>query len=115
MGSLQLPRSAELQRARREAAIAGGVIAAVAVLIVFVGSAILIGLSLLVVLAGIVLSLTVVGALVGVPLIVVGVLGLIAGILGGSGGLFFALLFGAGIGYAYYRYRLRKLSSHRSV
>jgi hypothetical protein len=52
--------------------------------IVVLGSAILIGLSFLAILAGIVFSLTVIGAVIGIPFIVVGVLGLIAGIVGGA-------------------------------
>ena len=62
----------------------------------------------LVILLGIALSLTVIGAIVGVPLIVVGALGLVGGILGGSAGLPFALLLGLGVGYGYYRSRLRR-------
>jgi hypothetical protein len=76
--------------------------------IVVLGSAILIGLSFLAILAGIVFSLTVIGAVIGIPFIVVGVLGLIAESWEG-GGVFFALLFGAGVGYSYYRYRMRRL------
>jgi hypothetical protein len=73
-----------------------------------VGSAILITLSLAAIVIGIILCLTVVGMIVGLPLILLGFLGLIGGIVGGSGGLFFALLLGAGCGFAVYRYRLRR-------
>ena len=106
MSSLQLPPTAEIERAKRSAAIGGTAVAVVTALLAIVGSAILIGLSLFVILLGIIFSLTVVGLVIGVPLIVVGVLGLI----GGSGGVFFALLLGAGTGYGYYRYRLRRLA-----
>jgi uncharacterized membrane protein len=110
MSSLQLPPTAEIERAKRSAAIGGTAVAVVTALLAIVGSAILIGLSLFVILLGIIFSLTVVGLVIGVPLIVVGVLGLIGGIIGGSGGVFFALLLGAGTGYGYYRYRLRRLA-----
>ena len=110
MSNIQLPRTAEVQRAKRSAAIGGTAIAVVTALIAIVGSAILIGLSLLVILMGIVLSLTIVGAVIGVPLIVVGGLGLVGGIIGGGGGVFFAMLLGAGLGYGYYRSRLRRLT-----
>ena len=40
----------------------------------------------------------VVGAIIGIPLIVVGLLALVAGIVSGSGGVPFAILFGAGGG-----------------
>ena len=109
MNSLQLRPSAEVQRAKRNAAIGGTAVAIITALIAIVGSAILIGLSLLTILIGIVFSLTVIGLVIGIPLIAVGVLGLIGGIIGGSGGVFFALLLGAGVGYGYYRYRLRRL------
>lgn len=105
------PSSAELQRTRRRAAIGGTLVGFVTVVLAIVGSAILIALSLLAILLGVVFSLTVVGAVIGLPLIVLGVLGVIGGIIGGGGGVLFALLFGAGVGYAYYRHRLRKLAS----
>ena len=109
MSNLQLPASHEVGRAKRNAAIGGTVVAVVAAFIAIVGSAILIGLSLVAILIGIVFSLTVIGAVIGVPLILVGVLGLVGGGVGGSGGVFFALMLGAGVGYGYYRYRLRAM------
>jgi hypothetical protein len=110
MSNLQLPRSAQVLRAKRNAAVGGTIVAVATALIAIVGSAILIGLSVLVILIGIVLSLTIVGAVIGVPLIVVGGLGLVGGIIGGGGGVFFAMLLGAGLGYGYYRSRLRRLT-----
>lgn len=110
MSDLQLPPSRDVQRARRSAAIGGTVVALVTAIFAIVGTAILIGLSLLAILIGIVFSLTVVGLVIGLPLIVVGVLGVIGGVIGGSGGVLFALVLGAGTGYVYYRYRLRRLA-----
>ena len=109
---MQLDRRGELVRARRSAAIAGTMVAIVVAILAVVGSAILATLSVITILIGIVFSLTVIGLIVGIPLILVGCLGVIGAAIGGSGGLFFALLLGAGTGFAYYRYRLRALDRH---
>jgi hypothetical protein len=58
---------------------------------------------------GFVISLTVIGAIIGIPLILVGLLGVAAGLISGSGGVPFAVLFGVGTGFVYYRYRMRAL------
>jgi hypothetical protein len=109
MPSGQLVKADELRRAGRRAAIGGSAVAVITAGLAFVGSTILIGLSLLVIILGIVFSLTGIGIVIGVPLIVVGALGLIGGMAGGGAGVLFALLLGAGVGYGYYRYRIRRL------
>jgi hypothetical protein len=96
--------------ARRDAMIAGALVALIAALLALWTSGLLIVLGLLTIAVGVVVSLTVVGAIIGIPLIVVGFLGLVAGIVSGSGGVPFAILFGAGIGYVYYRHKLRALT-----
>jgi O-antigen ligase len=95
--------------ARRDAMIAGGLVALIAALLALWTSGLLIAFGIAAIVIGIVLSITVIGAIIGVPLIVVGVLGLIAGIVSGIGGVPFAVLFGAGTGYVYYRFRMRAL------
>lgn len=78
-------------------------------LLAVLGSAVLIGLSLFFILLGVVFCLTVVGLVIGAPLIAVGVLGLAGGIIGASGGVPFAVVLGAGVGFAYYRSRLNRI------
>jgi hypothetical protein len=76
-----------------------------------IASALLALLGIFAIVIGVIFCLTVVGAIIGIPLMLLGALALVGGAIGGSGGIFFALLLGAGIGYLYYRQRLRKLTS----
>jgi hypothetical protein len=99
----------ELESARRDAMIAGALVAVIAGLLVLWTSGLLIVLGLVLVVIGILVSLTVIGAIIGIPLALVGMFGLLAGIVSGTGGIPFAVLFGAGTGYVYYRYRMRAL------
>jgi hypothetical protein len=100
----------ELEAARREALIAGALVGVIACLLALWTSGLLIALGVLLVALGILISLTVIGAIIGIPLILVGLLGLMAGVISGSGGIVFALLFGAGTGFVYYRFRMRALA-----
>jgi hypothetical protein len=100
----------DFQYARRDAMIAGVLVAIIATLLALWTSSLLIVLGLLTIAVGVVISLTVIGAIIGIPLIVVGFLGFVAGIISGSVGVPFAILFGAGIGYVYYRHKLRALT-----
>jgi hypothetical protein len=100
----------DFQYAKRDAMIAGALVALIAALLALWTSSLLIVLGLLTIAVGVIVSLTVIGAIIGIPLILVGLLGLIAGVISGSGGLPFAILFGAGIGYVYYRHKLRALT-----
>ena len=96
--------------ARRDALTAGVLVAIIAALLALWTSSLLIVLGLATIAVGVIISLTVVGAIIGIPLIVVGFLGVIAGIISGSGGVPFAILLGAGVGYVYYRRKLRALT-----
>lgn len=89
--------------------IAGVIVAVIAGLLVLWTSELLIVLGLVMIAVGVLLSLTVVGAIIGIPMAVVGTFGLLAGVVSGTGGIPFAILFGAGTGYVYYRYRMRAL------
>ena len=100
----------DFRDARRDAMIAGVLVAIIATLLVLWTSSLLIVLGLLTIAVGVVVSLTVIGAIIGIPLIVVGFVGLLAGVMSGAGGVPFAILFGAGIGYVYYRHKLRALT-----
>lgn len=99
----------EFRDAKRDAMIAGGLVAIAAALLALWTSGLLITLGLVTMLLGFVISLTVIGAIIGIPLFFVGFLGLVAGIVSGTGGIPFAILFGAGTGFVYYRYRMRAL------
>lgn len=90
--------------------IAGWLVSLIAALLALWTSGLLIVFGLVTMVTGIVLSITVIGAIIGVPLILVGFLGLLAGVVSGVGGVPFAILFGAGTGYVYYRFRIRALS-----
>jgi hypothetical protein len=112
----------DFQYAKREAMIAGALVALISALLALWTSGLLVVFGIVTMLLGLVVSLTVIGALIGIPLIVVGFLGLLAGVVSGAGGVPFAVLFGAGVGYIYYRYRMRALgrdteahSRHRVV
>jgi hypothetical protein len=100
----------DFHEARRDATIAGALVALAAGLLVLWTSGLLIALGIGTIILGIVLSITVVGAIVGVPLILVGALALIAGVVSGIGGIPFAILCGVGVGYLYYRSKLRALT-----
>jgi hypothetical protein len=102
----------KVQRAKQSALIAGVAIGALAVLFALKVSGLLIALGFFALVAGIVLSLTIIGIVIGLPLIVVGIFGIIGGIIGSIGGVPFALLLGAGCGWAVYRYRMRTLTRH---
>jgi hypothetical protein len=96
--------------AKRDAMIAGVLVAVIATLLLLWTSSLLVVLGFVTIAVGIVVSLTLIGAIIGIPLIVVGFVGLIAGIVSGTGGIPFAILFGAGVGYVYYRHKLRALT-----
>jgi len=100
----------DVRRAKQNAVIAGVVIGALAVLFALKVSGLLIALGIFALVAGVILSLTIIGIVIGLPLIVVGILGIIGGIIGSIGGVPFALLVGAGCGWAVYRYRMRTLT-----
>jgi hypothetical protein len=100
----------EFETAKRDAVVAGVLVAVIACLLALWTSGLLIGLGLVLMAIGFVISLTVVGMIIGVPLIFVGILGFMAGVISGSGGVGFALLFGAGVGFVYYRFRLRAVA-----
>src|SRR5262249_9149144 len=94
-------RPLELQRSRRDALIASVVVG------FFAGV-----LSVFAIVIGVVLCLIVIGTIVGLPFSLLGLLslhGLVGGIVGRSGGVFFALLLGAGCGFAAYRSRRRRV------
>jgi hypothetical protein len=99
----------EFAYVRRSSLIAGILVAVVATLLVHWTSGLLIALGIVAMILGVAVSLTLIGAIIGIPLFLVGALGLVAGVLAGTGGVAFAILFGAGIGYVYYRYRVRAL------
>lgn len=100
----------ELEHPSRLPAVIGGtVVAAVMVVLTLIGTAVLAGFGILAILAGIVLSLTCIGAIIGLPLLFLGLIALMGAMIGGAGGIFFALLLGAGVGYLYYRRRMRAL------
>jgi hypothetical protein len=98
-----------LRDARRDSTIAGVLVAIVAALLTLWTSGLLVAFGVAAIVLGVIVSITVIGAIIGIPLILVGFLGLVAGIVAGAGGVAFAVLFGAGIGYVYYRYRMRAL------
>lgn len=99
----------DLHTARRDSLIAGTLVAIAAGLLALWTSGLLIVFGVVAMTLGLVISLTLIGAIIGIPLFLVGALGLIAGVVAGTGGVAFAVLFGAGIGYVYYRYRVRAL------
>jgi hypothetical protein len=99
----------DLQSAKRESMIAGLLVAIIAALLALWTSGLLVAVGVVTMLLGVIVSLTVIGAIIGIPLIVVGFLGLLAGLVSGTGGIPFAVLFGAGVGYVYYRNRMRGL------
>jgi len=107
----------DVEYARRDALIAGVLVAIIATLLLLWTSSLLIVLGFVTIAVGVVISLTVIVAIIGIPLIVVWFLGLLAGIISGVGGVPFAILFGAGIGYVYYRHKLRALTRgmHRTA
>jgi hypothetical protein len=99
----------ELRTAQRDALVAGALVALIAALLWLWASPVLIVFGVIAIILGVVVSITVIGLIIGIPLILVGLLGLIAGLIAGTGGVVFALLFGAGVGFVYYRYRMRGL------
>jgi hypothetical protein len=104
----------EVRYVKRDSMIAGALVAVIAALLALWTSGILIVFGVIAVVLGVLLSLTVIGALIGIPLAFVGLLGLLAGIITGTGGVTFAVLFGLGCGYVYYRYRMRSLTGYRA-
>jgi hypothetical protein len=100
----------EFEAAKRDALIAGALVAVIACLLALWTSGLLIALGLVLMAVGVLISLTVIGAIIGIPLVFVGLLGFMAGIVSGSGGIGFAVLFGAGIGFVYYRFRMRAIA-----
>jgi hypothetical protein len=100
----------EIEAAKRDALVAGVLVAIIACLLVLWTSGLLIALGLVLIAIGVLISLTVIGAIIGIPLILVGLLGFMAGIVSGSGGIGIAVLFGAGIGFVYYRFRMRAIA-----
>ena len=100
----------DLDVARRDSGIAAVLVAVIASLLALWTSGLLIALGLVLMAIGVVISLTVIGAIIGIPLILVGMLGFMAGVISGVGGIPFAVLFGAGTGFVYYRYRMRAIA-----
>jgi len=100
----------DFEEARRDSVIAAVLVAVIASLLALWTSGLLIALGLVLMAIGVLISLTVVGAIIGIPLILVGMLGFMAGVISGMGGVPFAVLFGAGSGFVYYRYRMRAIA-----
>jgi hypothetical protein len=99
----------DLQSERRDAMIAGALVAVIAALLSLWASGVLIAFGVAAILLGILVSLTVIGAIIGIPLVFVGFLALLAGIVAGAGGVAVAVLVGAASGYTYYRFRMRSI------
>jgi len=86
------------------------IVGAITVALAIIGTIFLAVLGIFAILAGIVLTFTVVGAIIGIPLLLLGMLAIAGAFIGGAGGIFFALLLGAGVGFLYYRHRVKSLA-----
>jgi len=102
----------EVVRAHRDAAIGGAAIAVVVTGAALVASAVLFALGVLAIVLGAVLCVTVIGAIVGLPLILLGIIALVGAAVGWAGGVPFALILGAGVGFLWYRRRVRGLPTY---
>lgn len=100
----------DVERIHRDAAVGGAVLAVVVAGLALVASAMLFALGVLSIVLGIVFCLTVIGVIVGVPLILLGTLALVGAAVSWAGGIPFALVLGAGVGFLWYRHRVRGLS-----
>jgi hypothetical protein len=99
----------EVERARRDAAIGGVALAVVVAGLALIASTALFALGLLSIALGVVFCLTVIGLIIGVPLILLGILAIIGAAVSWAGGIPFALLLGGGVGFLWYRHRVRRL------
>jgi hypothetical protein len=108
---LQSLSTAGLARAKRNAALESAVIAVVVIGVTGVASELLFVLGALAIVAGFAFCLTLVGAVIGIPLVLLGFLAIVGGFVGSAGGLVFAIGLGVGVGYLWYRHRLRRLGA----
>ena len=101
----------EVERAHRDAAVGGAAIAVVVAGVALVASTALLVLGILSIVLGAFFCLTVIGVVVGVPLILLGIVALVGAAVAWAGGIPFAFVLGAGVGFLWYRHRVRALPS----
>ena len=98
----------EVERARRDAAISGVVVAVAVAGLSLIASTVLFAFAVLSIILGVVFCLTVIGVIIGIPLILLGILAAVGAAVTGVG-IPFALLLGGGVGFLWYRNRVRRL------
>jgi hypothetical protein len=112
-GPVIVGRQAAVARARRPGVVGGVVVAVIVAAFTAAATSILAVVSTLAILAGVAFCLTLVGAVVGIPMVLLGLLGIVGAAVGGAGGVFFAVVLGAGVGFVFYRHRSRRLRGRR--